>query len=126
MDAVARNRSPEFLNTVLGKPETPRDVVDRMIDLGRMVGKTQALIDALPDDGNADILILKSPSAKNLRERILASRGTGYPVRNLRFIARGQRRISGLERPLFIDNDVFDAMIMENADRIFKSITGPF
>ena len=118
------------LDRVFGKPKTPMQVAQRISDLGRHLGKTRTLIEALPDDGMAIIMVHKMSYANDLRQEIVDVRGRDYPVKELKFTTLDlwseDNHLRGLSpRPAFIDNAVYDQMALDLAQRFYGWFSPP-
>lgn len=97
------------------EPRTPEDVVNYYVYSGRCHGKTQVMVNALPDDGEAIIMVYTLKHKDNIIRRIHDLR-PGYPIKKLKFVSYQNYRVGktngvrGYRRPIYIDNDVFDML----------------
>ena len=115
------------LNTFHGVPKkTPFGAFQRMTDLTRQEGQTTALIDCLPDDGNA-IIIVSNHGMKQSIMSTTSQRRPGYPVGNLRFSSFKDWELDpslrGRKAPVYVDNSAWYSLeenFLEQLNRIFN------
>lgn len=97
----------------LGEPVGPTQAHSFGAALGRGCGKTYEMIRALPEDGNAAIVVSKLEHWRNhLRQQILIQR-PGYPVDKLRVVEHVNAFVTLRGeplRPVFVDNAVTDVI----------------
>lgn len=107
------------LNMTMGVPVTPVEVAWRMVDLGRQVGKTYMLVESLPEDGHAIVIVGNHSMALHIKDTIKRIWGPYYPIDKLHFVSleqirSGKHRLRGLRpMPVFVDNDVLDMLTIE-------------
>ena len=113
-----------LFNQTMGIPKTPVQVAYRMVDMGRALGKTRIMIEALPEDGNAIIVVWNRAAVDHIQHAIMDVRGREYPVKALRFMLyeewkrdRGAR-FRGRRCPVFVDNSVHDMLSVETTEWI--------
>lgn len=89
----------------------PVDVANKFVSLGRQNGKTQLLIDSLPDEQCA-VMVASNDNIEPLKQRIISQR-PGYNVDNVTFVVYGRNSgwrdtLLSKNMDVYVDNDVLD------------------
>lgn len=100
---------------------TPTNVVQKYIEKSRQTGRTQALIESLPDEKCA-VLVMSHPAGESLKERISATR-PDYDIDNVTILVyapnSGWRdKLLFREMHVYFDNDVVDDLAVRQVDTI--------
>lgn len=79
--------------------------------MGRNTGRTYKLIDSLPDDGKAAVLLWRNSSRKRFLDQLRRWR-PGYPWDRL-LVTSDPEVLRGVMIPVYVDNAVLDARAMD-------------
>lgn len=113
------------LDTYHGVPSGPVSLAYRIVELGRQMGKTRALIEALPEDGRVVIVVHNYRMTDHIKDMILDLRGRDYPIKEISFVTLEvylNQDVSHVTSrgplPAFVDNAVYDILATEFAERV--------
>jgi hypothetical protein len=100
---------------------TPVEVAQEYVQKSRKVGKTHAMIMALPDEKCA-VMTMSEEHSKHVKDLIKKQRPE-YNMDNLTVVVYNRRsgwrdKVQGKDMPVYIDHSVLDAMSVDHVKAI--------